>query len=108
MTGMEQNSPIIDLYILTILFNPCALVIYMSDKRRQNNKKRARKPNPGKREVNEYPRQGDQDPELGLVGEKGIEEVAENKGEALGKDIKKRMRKGQDEGVTFDPSRSEE
>lgn len=80
----------------------------MVDSAHQNNKKRARKSNPGKKEVNEYPRQGNQDPALGLVGEKGIEEVAETKGEALGKDIKKRIRKGQDEGVTFDPSRSEE
>ncbi|AIF82266.1 hypothetical protein NTE_00184 [Candidatus Nitrososphaera evergladensis SR1] len=82
----------------------------MSAEGHQNNdnKKPARKPNLGKNEVNEYPRQGNLDPELGLVGEKGVQEVAEKEGERVGKDIKKRIRKGQDEGVTFDPSRSDE
>lgn len=68
----------------------------MKEKRRHES---GRKRNPGKPEVNEYPRQGNQDPELGLVGEKGVQQVAEKEGEAAGKDIKRRIQKGK-EGVS--------
>lgn len=81
----------------------------MTDERQQKGKKLKPKMNPGKPEVDEYPRQGNQDPKLGLVGEEGVENiVTEKKGETLGKDIKNRIQKGREEGVTFDPSRSDE
>jgi hypothetical protein len=75
---------------------------YQNNNNNNNNKKHAqKKPNTGKEEVNEYPRQGNQDVELGLVGEKGVEEVAEKEGVgegSLGKDAKKSMSlKGEEE-----------
>lgn len=98
--------------ILTILFNSySSSTTDMTERRQQKGKKKLepKRRNPGKPEVNEYPRQGNQDPKLDLVGEEGIENIdAERKGETLGRDIKNRIQRGREKGVTFDPSRSDE
>jgi hypothetical protein len=96
------------MFILTILFNPNSSFTDMTDTQRQKGKKPKPKTNPGRPEVNEYPRQGNEDPKFGLVGEEGVENIVTEKEEALGKDIKSRIQKGRQEGVTFDPSRSDE
>ena len=58
--------------------------------------------------MDEYPRQGDVEPEINLAAPKPRENIQMSEGEVLGEEIKRRIRKGREEGVTFDPSRSDE
>jgi hypothetical protein len=89
----------------------------MSNDNSRNSKKRARKHKLDQNQLNEFPRQGNENPQIGLVGNVGADKrdahaiednTLEKEGEILGREVKKRVGKDQDEGVTFDPSRSDE
>lgn len=90
----------------------------MTNDSSSNSEKRAAKEHKlDQNQLNEFPRQGNENPQIGLVGDVGADKgdaptiednTLEKEGEILGREIKKRMRKAQDEGVTFDSSWSEE
>lgn len=86
----------------------------------QNNKKRTDDRKLGQDQQNEFPRQGNENPEIGLVGDAGMEKkendgaltvgdnnTLEKEGEILGKEVQKRI-KDSKEGVASNSSPSEE